>query len=365
MLSKENGAEWVATAVGEPNHRGFHLSSLYSPLGWNSWADIVKRWLRASERSKVGDQAEMKVFVNTILGETFVEQENTLNYIDLWKEREDYPIAIDVPLGGLFLTVGADVQKDRIEASVYAWGEQEECWAVEHNIFWGDPTDRNNQVWKKLDELIYQKKFKHESGNPLSVSIACVDSGAFSDEIYHYVVEHKQRGVYAVKGIGEEGKPIVKPSKNVTYGRNKIPVRLFLIGTFEAKRMITLRLAANKTNKTIHYPIAEDYDEDFFKQLTSERMITKYVNGYPRRNFILGAGTRNEALDCFVYALAAKRISDPSIANIKIQLGIKDKVDPVIVDDVPVEKPTHMESIQKIRRNNQFGRKHKSWISDW
>ena len=46
FLSEENGAEWIPTAVGEGLHKGYHLSSLYSPLGWKSWVEIVQEFLR-------------------------------------------------------------------------------------------------------------------------------------------------------------------------------------------------------------------------------------------------------------------------------------------------------------------------------
>ena len=40
--------EWRATAVSaDPKAIGFHLSALYSPLGWKSWAEIARDWLAA------------------------------------------------------------------------------------------------------------------------------------------------------------------------------------------------------------------------------------------------------------------------------------------------------------------------------
>ena len=39
----------------------------------------------------------------------------------LYDRREDYRIGT-VPKGGLFLTAGVDIQKDRIELEVVAWG---------------------------------------------------------------------------------------------------------------------------------------------------------------------------------------------------------------------------------------------------
>jgi phage terminase large subunit GpA-like protein len=43
---------------------------------------------------------------------------------------------------------------------------------------------------------------------------------------------------------------------------------------------------------------------DVFEQLTAERLVTRYVKGHPRMEWVKPAGKRNEALDCAVYALA-------------------------------------------------------------
>ena len=43
-----------------------------------------------------------------------------------------------VPRGGLFLTAGADVQKDRIEVEITAWGRGKESWSVDYRVFEGD-----------------------------------------------------------------------------------------------------------------------------------------------------------------------------------------------------------------------------------
>jgi len=67
MLRK---GEWRATATGEDKRTaGFHLSSLYSPLGWKSWEEIVGEFLRAKN-----DAPLLKTFVNTVLGETWEEE---------------------------------------------------------------------------------------------------------------------------------------------------------------------------------------------------------------------------------------------------------------------------------------------------
>ena len=45
---------------------------------------------------------------------------------------------------------------------------------------------------------------------------------------------------------------------------------------------------------------------DYFEQLTCERMVIRYVRGQPVRRFERIPGRRAEALDCLVYAHAAR-----------------------------------------------------------
>ncbi|MEO5376021.1 MAG: phage terminase large subunit family protein, partial [Alphaproteobacteria bacterium] len=54
-----------------------------------------------------------------------------------------------------------------------------------------------------------------------------------------------------------------------------------------------------------HFP---RYGEEFFKQLTAERLVTRMVKGFPRGVWEKDGGRRNEALDCRVYARAAAAV---------------------------------------------------------
>ena len=100
---------------------GFHLNEVYS--SWVRLEAMVRTFLSAKDH---GDEA-MKTFVNTSLGETWVETGEAPDWQRLYDRRESWP-AGTVPMGGLFLTAGADVQKDRIEVDVWAWGRGLESW---------------------------------------------------------------------------------------------------------------------------------------------------------------------------------------------------------------------------------------------
>jgi phage terminase large subunit GpA-like protein len=92
MLRK---GEWRATATSEdPRTVGFHLSSLYSPLGWKSWEEIVIEFLRSKN-----DAPLLKTFVNTVLGETWEEEVGAKLGAEGLAERAEFYPASEIPAG--------------------------------------------------------------------------------------------------------------------------------------------------------------------------------------------------------------------------------------------------------------------------
>ena len=76
--------EWRRSAVGDGKTAGFHLSSLYSPVGWFSWGDAAKQFEQAQKNS-----ALLQVFVNTVLGETWTLLGEAPEWQKLYDRRED------------------------------------------------------------------------------------------------------------------------------------------------------------------------------------------------------------------------------------------------------------------------------------
>jgi phage terminase large subunit GpA-like protein len=152
--------EWRAMITdGAGKTAGFHLSSLYSPVGWRSWREIAAAW-EAAVSKESGSAAAIKTFKNTELGETWVEEGEAPDWQRLVERREDYRVGT-VPQGGLLLVGAADVQKDRIEASVWAFGRGKESWLVEHRVLMGDTA--RDTVWKRLAEMLAET-WTHASG---------------------------------------------------------------------------------------------------------------------------------------------------------------------------------------------------------
>ena len=73
---------------------GFHLSSLYSPVGWFSWGDAAKQFEQAQKNPSL-----LQVFVNTVLGETWTLLGEAPDWQKLYDRREQYKVGT-VPPGG-------------------------------------------------------------------------------------------------------------------------------------------------------------------------------------------------------------------------------------------------------------------------
>ena len=283
------------------NVAGFHLSSLYSPVGWFSWADAVKQFLDAKNKDNL-----LKVWVNTVLGETWLEKGEAPEWQILFDKREDYQQEI-VPCGGLFLTAGADVQKDRIECEVVAWGRNKESWSVGYFIINGDTA--REEVWNELSEFS-KRYFEHSSGVMLPISRFAIDSGFATQQVYNWVRKQPINFAMAIKGTDSGVTPLGLPTRvdlNINGKRLRRGAKVWSVGTSILKSELYqfLRLTQNEDESYpagyCHFP---KYDSEYFKQLTAEQLVTKMVRGYQKREW-QKTRERNEALDCRVYARAA------------------------------------------------------------
>lgn len=280
---------------------GFHLSSLYSPVGWFSWADAVKQFLDAKNKDNL-----LKVWVNTVLGETWLEKGEAPEWQILFDKREDYQQEL-IPSGGLFLTAGADVQKDRIECEVVAWGRNRESWSVGYFIINGDTA--REDVWNELTEFS-RRYFEHSSGAMLPISRFAIDSGFATQQVYNWVRKQPLNFAMAVKGTDSGVTPLGLPTKvdlNINGKKLRRGAKVWAVGTSILKSELYqfLRLTQNEDESFpagyCHFP---KYDSEYFKQLTAEQLVTKIVRGYQKREW-QKTRERNEALDCRVYARAA------------------------------------------------------------
>lgn len=302
-----DGMDWFGVdgeIMRTPRSVSFSIWAIYST--WSTWLSLAEEWLKVK-----GDVSKLITFMNTTRGETWDDdQGEKLDSEVLYGRREVYP---QVPALGLVLVGGIDTQDDRFEGRVWAFGPGEEAWLVHRFILMGDPA--SEELRRKVG-LELHRQFNRVDGTVMKVERWTWDAGGhYADEVYAESRKHGVHWVVPIRGATIYGKPIA----NFPRTKNKVhKVFLTEVGTDNAKELLYSRMvlpvdtAASQAGVSqpgvVHLP-ANDVicDESEVKQLTSEKKKAAISKGKRVMRWDSG-GRRNEALDCFVYALAALRI---------------------------------------------------------
>lgn len=292
--------------------RGYHLSALYSPFGMYSWTDVVAKFLKAR-----GNPSLLKVWANQDLGEVWKEKGEAPAWELIYRRREKYPTGT-VPVGGCVLTAGVDVQIDRIELEVVAWGPDWESWSVSYEVHLGDNSYPAGAVWAELDRLLLRTFPRADGGPDLKVAALAIDAGAFSQSVYRWVRKFgRTRRVHAIRGRVGIGSFLGMPKlidlrvegRRVTRG-----VRVWPVDSGVGKEDLYGRLAQDRPLEEsdpfppgyCHFP---EYGQEWFKGLTSETLVRRRVkSGRIVHDWEVIPGRRNEPLDVRNYATAAATI---------------------------------------------------------
>jgi len=290
---------------------GFHISTLYSPVGWYSWQRIISEFEKAERSPEL-----KKAFINTKLGLPYEDVVESVDNVYLERRAEVYPA--EVPNEVLMLTMSVDVQKNRLEYEVRGWGKDEESWGIKYGQIEGltteltSPDDDFPTVWGKLDE-VRQRTFTRADGKTMTIACCMIDSGGIdttTDTVYKYCLKRERMRVYALKGSNQQKSPIYNKPKRRPGGG----CWLFIVGTFEAKRLIYTRLCIEERGAGYyHFPKDEKagYDTAAYVSMTAERLVPEYKNGYKTLKWWKPQNARNELLDLNVYNLLAVRHMNP------------------------------------------------------
>ena len=294
---------WRATAESaNATVRGYRINGLYSPLGWLSWAQVVEEFLDAHRENKErGDSDDLRSWIQLRMAMPYdplkggaVSPEKLLNAREDWRA---FPVKPD------YVTVGADVQQDRIEATVIGWMENEESYVIDHAVFKGATVEE--ACWKAFDDYL-DTKFPVKDGEPVGVDMALCDAGFQTGEVYKW---QEEIGFAPCRGAQSQWAPAVV-EKGGTDGRSYLQV-----GQAEIKEILQKHLALKEGAGRCHFPRAKWCDREYFAQLLSEELQLKqrFKRGWRK------VRDRNEALDCWVYAYAGlkylKLTSEPEPAQ--------------------------------------------------
>lgn len=299
------GLAHIFRAMDEAVVASFHLPSFYSPLGWYSWPQMATDWEGAQ-----GNPSLLKVFVNTVLGETWADRGEVPDPERLFGRHEEFPIGI-VPMRGLFITGSCDVQADRLEVSFCAWGRNRERWGIWYEVIKGDPS--TDGPWMQLEKLL-QHDWAHESGASLQVLGLGIDTGYRPQKVYEFCARHPQpmydpargmrivipRTCIPVKG-GHSWDKVIENVSTTDAAKKRSGLRIVTFGTPMLKDELHYLLRLPKPETGDVFPIGYCHyayrEMAFYQGLCSETRVTR--NG--KAEWVLDPRFRNEPLDLEVY----------------------------------------------------------------
>lgn len=304
MLSS---GRWVAMVPSNTNEFtvGYHLNALYSPDGWKSWTEIAEQWEKAQ-----GDDNKLKLFYNTVLGETWKVKTDAPEWEVLFNRAEDYQY--NKPFDEVvFITAGADVQGDRIEVELVGWMPGKRSQQIDFRVLLGDTSKK--EVWAELDKVLNEVFIKPD-GTELPVRLMAVDSGYNSYYVYDWTKKKGFTRAIAIKGRSELD-AYFSPPRSIDiqkHGKKIGKQKVWIVGSgfIKSETYGFLRQSIDPETKIIpdgycHFP---KRDTHYFRGLTAEVLeLKRNKKGYIEHVWIKKY-ERNEPLDCRVYARAAAAV---------------------------------------------------------
>lgn len=334
IICRELGgrAEWRPTAIpAEPNCRSFYLPTLYSPPDMVSFKDFYSAFLKATADPEDAETG-LRSFVNIYMGWVFKEQATRPELREVMSLRGDYLMGT-VPQGVLYLTMGIDVQPDRLEYEVLGHGLGYRTWSITYQIIDGPTDDPYGGAWEKLHEraMAGGLTFERLDGRRFDVQLIFADSGNAAegrdDVVFRFCT--RWRNTHPIKGFGfvhvdkkraEKG-DIAGASDYKKYRHTTTGVggqSIYQISTWFYKTLIfnQLRIPRDPSLEqqrpgSCEFPA--DYDERYFAQLTAAE---KRNDGSFHK-----VGQHDEALDCRVYALCAADVwLDAQVQMVRVNM---------------------------------------------
>ena len=297
--------EWRPTAKAKrANYRSRHMSCLYSPPGMITWADIVQKHIDAIESN---DPGKLKTFETLYLGWPYQEKGEAPEFRKVISHRSIYK-SKSVPDGVLFLTLGGDVQGDRLELEICGHGRRYKTWSIDYVVIPGDTKTVTKGAWPKFREMFMDGEFVYAGGKGRYAPLmAFIDSNYRTDTVVEFC--ETLPGLFPIIGQDKFSNPQKKFQINQLPGSNLMTVR---IATNYHKDIVynSLRTESVPGEETpTGYPaFPYNYDDNYFKMLNAEYKRGRRKGNRIEYEYYCPQGKPNESLDCRTYNIAAREV---------------------------------------------------------
>lgn len=320
---------------------GFAFNELFSSFDASTYDKLSEKRVLAEIELAKGNEGKMKSFTNNNKGEAYASGFSALEAEDMKLLRKNYPEHI-VPMEGLVLTMGVDVQDNRFAFVIRAWGRNNNSWLVTWKEIFGDVrvqdfdynTNRFLGIWGELQDIILSQIPHATVGKFLGISACSIDSGDNTELVYRFVKwmnENHHPHVFATKGVRDlrysedevYQEPAMMDADQAERRMRKtlaetMGVTVFNLGAHRAHTEILNRIFLNRKEeaKTNLYFFNEQSYGQYEEQMTSCRKIIDLNAQHNKEVYKLIPGKRKEAIDAEKNALhAAYAIGVRSLSN--------------------------------------------------
>lgn len=162
--------EWRAVNESQSKVRSvsYHLSSIYSP--WVTFGDVAYEF-----KNSKGTPATLMNFINSWLAEPW-RSAKTKSTQNMEFTQSNYPCGV-VPDKAILLIASVDVQLDHFWWEVRAYAPGVKSYLIDYG---------QASTWDDLEEIIINREYPSEYGEPRQVMKAGIDSGFRTDEVYQF-----------------------------------------------------------------------------------------------------------------------------------------------------------------------------------
>jgi phage terminase large subunit GpA-like protein len=305
--------KWIAENAKKGQYPSWHLSQLYSPFGNAVWRRLAQQWDDIG-----GNVKRRKVFVNTVLGETWIDNVIAPDW-EVIKSRAGGYDRGTVPAGIVRLTIGGDVGQDHVEMYVWGWGRNGRRALIDWIRFEGPYN--SPETWEGAREFIdRQYPLVAYPGVFLQAKLSFTDTSDWPDVVRAWVkAQNAPSRIRGCRGDPHARDPnqLLKPgtswnydanNKKIAAGSLKVTVinvsalKLELYGALTLQRPKPEEIPANWVM------LPNQTTDEICRQLTAENLIREDKKGRFRSYWDKIPGRRNEALDCHNYARAAASV---------------------------------------------------------
>ena len=205
------------------------------------------------------------------------------------------------------MTLGVDVQKDRLEAMMCGWGRSRQCWVVKYWTLPGNPALKEDKCWNDLDAII-QNDYMVDGGELMNITSTFIDQQFLTDSVNSFCEQFEYNrdmvdGVYPVLAREQMQGLVRKMDSGIGAPVIGIADQPFKKTIYDILRKRRPHGDGTFPHSYIHF--SNEYGIDFYKQLLAEEYVTE-KNKYGHKKTLIAniKQRRNEVLDVMKYNYA-------------------------------------------------------------